>query len=48
MEKCPGCDLLPGAEDLENQMAHMAERHPEIVAARRSDAARLDGWVDEG
>lgn len=45
---CPadGCTTVLPEHDLLRQSAHMDTAHPEIVAARRADAARWDGWED--
>lgn len=42
----PACDLLIDEDDLIDQMFHMTKYHPEIVAERRADTARWDGWED--
>ena len=44
---CPACGHLAHADDLRAQAAHMTERHPDIVAARRAESARWDGWENE-
>lgn len=46
--KCPGCDLVLDGTDLNGQRRHMEEYHPEIVAERRADSARWDGWENDG
>ncbi len=47
---CPGrgCDLRLPADDLAAQRVHMMFHHPNIVRERLEDAARWDGWEDEG
>lgn len=45
--KCPACPLDLPAEDLVAQVRHMTSRHPEIVAARRAESARWDGWEQD-
>lgn len=42
----PACDLLLDEDDMADQMFHMISFHPEIVAERRKEAARWDGWED--
>lgn len=46
MVKCPGCDLRLPEEDFPRQAAHLLDEHPEIVAERRAEDKRWDGWVD--
>jgi hypothetical protein len=48
-EKCPGCDLRLGGHNLDAQIRHMQEAHPEIVEKRLVDAGfvkRGGEWVD--
>ncbi len=45
--QCPGCDLVLDEDNVYDQMTHMKEKHPEIVAKRLIEAARWDGWEDE-
>lgn len=45
--KCPGCDLYLPQEDFPAQAAHLLAEHPEIVAERRTEDKRWDGWTDD-
>jgi hypothetical protein len=45
--KCPGCSLELHEDDLRGQFRHMKACHPEIVAERRAESDRWDGWEDE-
>lgn len=45
--QCPGCDLELPDDEILAQMQHMETAHPEIIAERRAEAARWDGWEDE-
>lgn len=45
--KCPGCPLELPDDDLASQMRHMSSEHPEIIAERRAEAARWDGWEQD-
>lgn len=49
MMPCPGkgCALVLPLDDLQGQMRHMMSEHPEIVAERRREAARWDGWEQD-
>ena len=33
--KCPGCDTMLPKNDIDAQVAHMDEFHPDIIAQRR-------------
>lgn len=46
-ERCPVCEVELPAEDLQAQSDHMLRLHPDVVAKRRGDAARWDGWVND-
>ena len=46
MVKCPGCNLSLPEEDFPAQAAHLLAEHPEIVAQRRAEDKRFDGWED--
>ena len=48
MIKCPGCDLELDEDDLAEQDAHMTANHADIIAERRAEAARWDGWEADG
>jgi len=41
MIKCPGCDLMLPEDDLQAQVEHMDEFHPDIVAKRLEEVDRL-------
>ncbi len=43
---CPGCGLELDEYDFAEQEAHMTAEHPDIVAERRAEAARWDGWEE--
>lgn len=45
---CPGpaCEVLLDEDDLVLQAEHMTRFHPNIIAERRAEAARWDGWED--
>jgi hypothetical protein len=45
--QCPGCSLVLPEDDLVGQSAHMQECHPEIIAERRRESARWDGWEQD-
>lgn len=45
-EQCPACEVRLPADDVRGQMAHMESCHPEVIAERRREAARWDGWEE--
>ncbi len=44
--KCPvdGCQVTYDEDDYRSQADHMETHHPEVIARRRIEAARWDGW----
>lgn len=46
--KCPGCEVFMDEADMLGQAEHMLANHPEIIAERMKEDARLDGWVNDG
>lgn len=46
---CPvgECGQVYDEDDLVAQVRHLTMRHPDVVAARRRESARWDGWVND-
>lgn len=47
MIQCPGCSVELPEQDIAAQREHMEREHPEIVAERRAESARWDGWEND-
>jgi hypothetical protein len=46
--ECPACTVVADADDYRSQAIHMEVEHPDIVAKRRAESLRFDGWEDDG